>query len=62
MNEKQQFTKWGNRAANFAVLEESPGPKARENIWIEVDKKLINSALYGNLIDEYVQDENNCLP
>lgn len=45
----------------LAVLEESPGLKAREIATrIEVDKKLINSALYGNLIDECVQDEKYC--
>lgn len=49
---KQQITE---------LLEEKPGLKAREiATYLDVDKKLVNSALYGYLKNNYVQDEKYC--
>ena len=43
------------------VLKEHPGIKARDIATnLEIDKKLINRALYGNIKDKCVQDEKYC--
>jgi len=43
------------------LLEEKPGLKAREiATHLDVDKKLVNSALYGYLKNKCVQDEKYC--
>ena len=43
------------------LLEEKPGLKAREiATHLDVDKKLVNSALYGHLKSKCVQDEKYC--
>lgn len=45
----------------LAVLKEHPGLKARDiATHLDVDKKFINSALYGNIKDKCVQDEKYC--
>jgi len=42
----------------LAVLEENPGLKAREiATHLDVDKKLVNSALYGSIKNKCIQDE-----
>lgn len=42
----------------LAVLEENPGLKAREiATHLDVDKKLVNSALYGSIKNKCIQDK-----
>ena len=43
------------------LLEEKPGLKAREiATYLDVDKKLVKSALYGCLKNKCIQDEKYC--
>jgi hypothetical protein len=45
----------------LATLQEHPGLKAREiATHLNVDKKLINGALYGSIKDKCIQDEKYC--